>query len=66
MDYVEAAKLRGEGRRWIIFREILPNALSPLVAEMGLRFIFMQCSSSRPCPSWVWACSPPPPTGAGS
>ncbi|PLS22255.1 ABC transporter permease [Neptunicoccus cionae] len=41
MDYVEAAKLRGEGRSWIIFREILPNALSPLVAEMGLRFIFM-------------------------
>ena len=41
MDYVEAAVLRGEGRTWIIFREILPNALSPLVAEMGLRFIFM-------------------------
>ncbi|WP_170383797.1 ABC transporter permease [Ruegeria atlantica] len=41
MDYVEAAKLRGEGRVWIIFREILPNALSPLVAELGLRFIFM-------------------------
>lgn len=41
MDYVEAAKLRGEGRTWIIFREILPNALSPLVAEMGMRFIFM-------------------------
>lgn len=41
MDYVEAAKLRGEGRIWVIFREILPNALSPLVAEMGLRFIFM-------------------------
>ena len=41
MDYVEAATLRGEGRSWLIFREILPNALSPLVAEMGLRFIFM-------------------------
>ncbi len=41
MDYVEAARLRGEGQGWIIFREILPNALSPLVAEMGLRFIFM-------------------------
>ncbi len=41
MDYVEAARLRGEGRAWVIFREILPNALSPLVAEMGLRFIFM-------------------------
>ena len=40
MDYVEAAKLRGEGQGWIIFREILPNALSPLVAEFGLRFIF--------------------------
>ncbi|TMV15250.1 ABC transporter permease [Arenibacterium halophilum] len=41
MDYVEAARLRGEGNTWVIFREILPNALSPLVAEMGLRFIFM-------------------------
>jgi len=41
MDYVEAARLRGEKLIWIIFREILPNALSPLVAEMGLRFIFM-------------------------
>ena len=41
MDYVEAARLRGERQSWIIFREILPNALSPLVAEMGLRFIFM-------------------------
>lgn len=40
MDYVEAAKLRGEGQAWIIFREILPNALSPLVAEFGMRFIF--------------------------
>ncbi|PBB26933.1 MULTISPECIES: ABC transporter permease [unclassified Mesorhizobium] len=40
MDYVEAAKLRGEGSAWIIFREILPNALSPLVSELGLRFIY--------------------------
>ncbi|MDX8469070.1 MULTISPECIES: ABC transporter permease [Mesorhizobium] len=40
MDYVEAAKLRGEGSGWIIFREILPNALSPLVSELGLRFIY--------------------------
>ena len=39
-DFVEAAKLRGEKRTWVIFREILPNALSPLVAELGLRFIF--------------------------
>lgn len=40
MDFVEAAKLRGEGWSWIIFREILPNALSPLVSELGLRFIY--------------------------
>ena len=40
MDYVEAARLRGERQKWIIFREILPNALSPLISEMGLRFIF--------------------------
>jgi peptide/nickel transport system permease protein len=40
MDFVEAAKLRGEGTGWIIFREILPNALSPLVSELGLRFIY--------------------------
>ncbi|MBB6468291.1 ABC transporter permease [Aminobacter carboxidus] len=40
MDFVEAAKLRGEGNGWIIFREILPNALSPLISELGLRFIY--------------------------
>ncbi|WP_220032327.1 ABC transporter permease [Pseudoroseicyclus aestuarii] len=40
MDFVEAARLRGEGTIWIIFREILPNALSPLLAEFGLRFAF--------------------------
>ncbi len=40
MDFVEAAKLRGEGTIWIIFREILPNALSPLISELGLRFIY--------------------------
>jgi peptide/nickel transport system permease protein len=41
MEFVEAARLRGEKTAWVIFREILPNALSPLIAEMGLRFIFM-------------------------
>jgi peptide/nickel transport system permease protein len=40
MDFVEAAKLRGEGKIWVIFAEILPNALSPLVSELGLRFIY--------------------------
>ncbi|WP_413875303.1 ABC transporter permease [Albidovulum sp.] len=41
MDYIEAARLRGEGLVRLIVREILPNALAPLVAEFGLRFCFV-------------------------
>ncbi len=41
MDYVEAARLRGEKLPWIMRREILPNILPPLVAEFGLRFSFV-------------------------
>ena len=41
MDYIEAARLRGEGLMRLIFREILPNAMAPLVAEFGLRFCFV-------------------------
>ena len=40
MDFVEVARLRGEKTSWIVFREILPNALTPLVSELGMRFIF--------------------------
>ncbi len=40
LEFVEAAKVRGEGLWWIISREILPNAVPPLVAEFGLRFCF--------------------------
>jgi peptide/nickel transport system permease protein len=41
MDYVEVARLRGEGLIWILSREVLPNILPPLVAEFGLRFCFV-------------------------
>jgi peptide/nickel transport system permease protein len=41
MDYVEAARLRGENTSWIMFKEILPNILPTLVAEFGLRFCFV-------------------------
>jgi len=41
MDFVEAARLQGEGLRWIMTREVLPNVLPPLVAEFGLRFCFV-------------------------
>jgi peptide/nickel transport system permease protein len=40
MDFVEAARARGEKLPWIITREILPNAVVPLVAEFGLRLVF--------------------------
>jgi peptide/nickel transport system permease protein len=41
MDFVEAAKLRGEKLSWIVFREIVPNILPPLITEFGLRFCFV-------------------------
>ena len=41
LDFVEAARLQGEGLRWIMSREILPNILPPLVVEFGLRFCFV-------------------------
>ena len=41
MDYIEAAKLRGESMGYLVFREILPNATAPLLAEFGLRFCFV-------------------------
>jgi peptide/nickel transport system permease protein len=41
MDYVEAAKLRGEKLGWILFREVLPNIMPTMVAEFGLRFCFV-------------------------
>jgi peptide/nickel transport system permease protein len=41
MDYVEVARLRGEGLWYVMRHEILPNAMPPLVAEFGLRFCFV-------------------------
>ena len=40
LEFVEAARLRGEGVWWIVTREVLPNAVPPLTAEFGLRFCF--------------------------
>jgi peptide/nickel transport system permease protein len=41
MEYVEAARMRGEGLIWLVRREILPAVRSPLIAEFGLRFCFV-------------------------
>ena len=40
LEFVEAARLRGEGWWWIVTREIFPNSIPPLTAEFGLRFCF--------------------------
>jgi peptide/nickel transport system permease protein len=39
-EFVEAAKVRRETRRHILFREILPNALGPLMVESAMRFSY--------------------------
>lgn len=39
-EFVEVARLRGEGLWWVMRREVLPNAAPPMIAEFGLRFCF--------------------------
>jgi peptide/nickel transport system permease protein len=41
MDFVEVARLRGEGLWWCIRREVLPNTIGPLLAEFGIRFCYV-------------------------
>jgi peptide/nickel transport system permease protein len=41
LDFVEVARLRRDNLLWIMGREILPNAMPPLIAEFGLRFCFV-------------------------
>lgn len=41
LDFVEAARLRGEGTAWLLRREILPNIWTTLIAEFGVRFCFV-------------------------
>ncbi len=40
-DFVEAARVRGEGLWWIIKSEVLPNAAMPLATDFGLRLVFV-------------------------
>jgi len=41
LDFVQVARARGEGTAYIARREILPNMIHPLLADMGLRFLFV-------------------------
>jgi len=41
MDYVTVARTRGEGRLYIMLHEILPNIIGPMLADLGLRFVYV-------------------------
>ncbi|MFT5657662.1 MAG: peptide/nickel transport system permease protein, partial [Gammaproteobacteria bacterium] len=41
MDFIESARLRGEGVFWVTIREVLPNIMPPMVAEFGIRFCYV-------------------------
>ncbi|MCG8593867.1 MAG: ABC transporter permease [Kiloniellales bacterium] len=41
LEFVDAARARGEGLFWIAVREVLPNTTGPLSAEFGLRFTYV-------------------------
>ncbi|PZX28204.1 Dipeptide transport system permease protein DppC [Cupriavidus phytorum] len=41
MDYVTVARTRGEGTAYIMRQEILPNIIGPMLADLGLRFVYV-------------------------
>lgn len=41
LDFVQVARARGEGTIYIAWREVLPNMIHPLLADIGLRFVFV-------------------------
>ena len=41
LDYVTVARTRGEGTAYIMLREILPNIIGPMLADLGLRFVYV-------------------------
>lgn len=40
-DFVRVAEARGEGAGFIVREEILPNIIGPVLADFGLRFVFI-------------------------
>ncbi len=41
MDFVEAARARGEGMAYIMCIEVLPNMIRPVLTDFGMRFVFI-------------------------
>lgn len=62
LDYVTAARLRGESGPFIMVREILPNILGPIIVELTVRFgyaiftvatlSFLGVGLQPPSPDW--------------
>jgi peptide/nickel transport system permease protein len=40
LDFVRAARARGEGPLWLLFGEILPNVIMPLATDFAIRMSF--------------------------
>lgn len=61
-EYVDAAKSRGEGDVYLIFREILPNSMAPILVQASLSFglavlaasalSFLGLGAQPPTPAW--------------
>ena len=61
-DYVSAAIARGEGGAWIVFREMGPNVIAPVVVESTIRVAFavmlvatlsfLGLGAQPPAPEW--------------
>jgi peptide/nickel transport system permease protein len=62
LDYVTAAKLRGESSLFVMFREILPNCSGPIIVELTVRIgyavftvatlAFLGAGPQPPSPDW--------------
>lgn len=62
LDYVTSARLRGESATFIMFREILPNVMGPIIVELTVRIgyavfaiatlSFLGAGPPPPSPDW--------------
>ncbi|AYN96778.1 ABC transporter permease [Pseudomonas sp. LTJR-52] len=41
LEYIQVARTRGEGRWYIARVEMLPNMLTPILTDLGLRFVYI-------------------------
>jgi len=63
LDYVEAARLRGENSLYVMFSEVLPNVMPPILVEATIRLgyaifavatlTFIGFGLQPPSPDWA-------------